>query len=798
MVWLCASTSQRAVRVALRAEGAAEVGAVRQAQRRIQHVEPQLPPAAGAERRDPAVPHVERRDRLLDDLHALPLQPLPLLGLQVVHRPAEGEQGHVVRVGARDETRLAGAALAVADHRDPPAARLVAVADGAVPHQAAPHRVRQVRQVGLHVDRARGEQHAPGLHPRGAPPPASSTVAAKPRRPASCAARHRAGQDAGAVPPEVVALARQDLRPRNAFGEEGDVVADRDPGGARLAGVHHREAPLEAREVEGRRQPRRTAADHQAVESAVVRPVHGPALTRCPPTRTQRPAAGRSARTARGRRPPRPAHRKGAPPPMPPSPAYRPSTRHAELGEGFFDVVDARALPAPRPALPQPALGRARRARHADRRGVDRAFRPLRAAARQLRRSRWRCATTATSSACTTPTSATAAASSSPSCATLRDGRLLDLGTKGSGQTPWSRGGDGRLTLKGGVREVLATAMLEALGVQTSKTFSLIETGEALMRDDEPSPDALLRAGAAQPLAHPLRHLPAPRLPRGRGAAAPAARPRDPAPTCRKPGARTRRRRAAAFLEAVCRRAARMGAQWMAAGFVHGVLNTDNMNITGESFDYGPWRFLPTYDPDFTAAYFDHSGLYAFGRQPEALFWNLARLGRVPAAAGRASRAGGRARRLRARAAPGVRRGRAAPARPGAARTRRGRARWSGRFFAFLRDSQAPFEQVFFDWRGGHGERGARGARAPRPRTTPRRPSRPCARPWQASRRRRTPAGPPLFRAARALHDADRGGRGDLGADRRSRRLVRLPRQAGRDRRDGRSLRHRAPAPPPP
>src|SRR4029079_10752196 len=68
------------------------------------------------------------------------------------------------------------------------------------------------------------------------------------------------------------------------------------------------------------------------------------------------------------------------------------------------------------------------------------------------------------------------------------DARLLDLGTKGSGRTPWSRGGDGRLTLKGGVREVLATEMREALGVYTSKTFSLFETGEPLNRGDEPSP----------------------------------------------------------------------------------------------------------------------------------------------------------------------------------------------------------------------------------------------------------------------------------------------------------------------
>jgi uncharacterized protein YdiU (UPF0061 family) len=64
----------------------------------------------------------------------------------------------------------------------------------------------------------------------------------------------------------------------------------------------------------------------------------------------------------------------------------------------------------------------------------------------------------------------------------------------------------------------------------------------------------------------------------------------------------------------------------MVAGFVHGVLNTDNMNVSGESFDYGPWRWLPRWDPAFTAAYFDHSGLYAFGRQPEALLWNCGQL----------------------------------------------------------------------------------------------------------------------------------------------------------------------------
>ncbi|MEO1488782.1 MAG: protein adenylyltransferase SelO family protein, partial [Pseudomonadota bacterium] len=80
------------------------------------------------------------------------------------------------------------------------------------------------------------------------------------------------------------------------------------------------------------------------------------------------------------------------------------------------------------------------------------------------------------------------------------------------------------------------------------------------------------------------------------------------------------------LMHQVVERMADLAASYMVAGFVHGVLNTDNMNITGESFDYGPWRWLPKWDPSFTAAYFDHGGLYAFGRQPEALNWNCGQL----------------------------------------------------------------------------------------------------------------------------------------------------------------------------
>ena len=279
------------------------------------------------------------------------------------------------------------------------------------------------------------------------------------------------------------------------------------------------------------------------------------------------------------------------------------------------------------------------------------------------------------------------------------DGRLLDLGTKGSGRTPWSRMGDGRLTLKGGVREVLATSMLEALGVDTSKSLSLIETGEELERHDEPSPTrgsvlvrlshSHIRIGSFQRLSY-LRDTPS--LSRLLDYSLATYMP-EVAPA----GDNTR---AEKFLAEVARRVAVTGADWIAAGFVHGVLNSDNINVTGESFDYGPWLFLPTYDPAFTAAYFDEHGLYAFGRQPEALAFNLTRLAECLLPLG--EHAGLEAalngfwpafqhamwdailRRL------GL--------------VSRGETEDSElvvRIFAFLAESQIGYEQFWFDWRGG-------------------------------------------------------------------------------------------------
>ena len=281
----------------------------------------------------------------------------------------------------------------------------------------------------------------------------------------------------------------------------------------------------------------------------------------------------------------------------------------------------------------------------------------------------------------------------------LEDGRLLDLATKGSGRTPWSRTADGRLTLKGGVREILATEMLEALGVDTSKTFSLVETGEELMRGDEPSPTrssvlvrlshSHIRIGSFQRLLYLDEHQNIGRL------LDYTIRTYMPELWREDAG-----ERALAFLEEVCRHVAITGAGWMLAGFVHGVLNTDNINVTGESFDYGPWRFLPVLDPAFTAAYFDQTGLYAYGRQPDTLLWNLTRLAECLLPLADKSKLedvlrGFEPHFQRAFNAAMLRRLGLAPSgeEAGMALVR---SVWK-----FLIDTKMPFEQFFFDWYGG-------------------------------------------------------------------------------------------------
>lgn len=203
------------------------------------------------------------------------------------------------------------------------------------------------------------------------------------------------------------------------------------------------------------------------------------------------------------------------------------------------------------------------------------------------------------------------------------DGTLYDFGTKGSGTTPYSRGGDGMLTLKGGVREVLASEALHALGVNTSRAFSLVETGEALWRGDEPSPtrsavlvrfsQSHIRFGTFER----LEYLNRPDL---------IAKLLEHVIDIYYPEARLftdAQERYLHFYRELCDRVARLAAQWMSVGFCHAVLNTDNMSITGESFDYGPYAFMDGYDPRFTAAYFDYAGRYSYGNQPIICQMNL-------------------------------------------------------------------------------------------------------------------------------------------------------------------------------
>ncbi len=200
------------------------------------------------------------------------------------------------------------------------------------------------------------------------------------------------------------------------------------------------------------------------------------------------------------------------------------------------------------------------------------------------------------------------------------DGELYDFGTKGSGRTPYSRGGDGMLTLKGGIREVIAAEALHRMGVKTSRCLSVVETGLDLWRGDEPSPTrsavmvrfsrSHIRFGTFER----LHYLQRPDL---------IQKLLDHVIQYYYPHLVGQVDRYILFYRELVQRVAELAAQWMVAGFCHAVLNTDNMSITGESFDYGPFAFIPTYLPDFTAAYFDHYGRYSYANQPGICQMNL-------------------------------------------------------------------------------------------------------------------------------------------------------------------------------
>lgn len=200
-----------------------------------------------------------------------------------------------------------------------------------------------------------------------------------------------------------------------------------------------------------------------------------------------------------------------------------------------------------------------------------------------------------------------------------RDGIVRDLQLKGAGPTPFSRNGDGRAVIGPMLREYLISEAMHALGVPTTRSLAVVATGERVYRD-EVLPGAVLtrvaqshiRVGTFQyfaaqgdrdALQHLLEYVIARHYPAARAAASPAL----------------------AVLQEVSQRQVALITEWMLLGFIHGVMNTDNMALSGETIDYGPCAFMDEYDPKTVFSSIDHGGRYAYTNQPAIAQWNLAR-----------------------------------------------------------------------------------------------------------------------------------------------------------------------------
>ncbi|MBI5258192.1 MAG: YdiU family protein [Burkholderiales bacterium] len=201
-----------------------------------------------------------------------------------------------------------------------------------------------------------------------------------------------------------------------------------------------------------------------------------------------------------------------------------------------------------------------------------------------------------------------------------RSGHRRDIAFKGSGRTPFSRGGDGKAAVGPMLREVLIGEAMHALGIPTTRALAVVATGEPVFRE-QPLPGAVLTRVAASHLRVGTFEYFAARGEREKlhQLAAYALARHDPQRLA-APG------RALALLQAVAERQATLVAQWLNVGFIHGVMNTDNMAISGETIDYGPCAFLEAYDPAAVFSSIDHGGRYAYANQPHIARWNLARL----------------------------------------------------------------------------------------------------------------------------------------------------------------------------
>jgi uncharacterized protein YdiU (UPF0061 family) len=201
-----------------------------------------------------------------------------------------------------------------------------------------------------------------------------------------------------------------------------------------------------------------------------------------------------------------------------------------------------------------------------------------------------------------------------------RDGVRRDIQLKGSGRTPFSRNGDGRAALGPMLREYLISEAMHALGVPTTRSLAVVTTGEQVVREDLLPGAVLTRVAASHIRVGTFEYFAA------RGDREAVSQLLDYVITRHYPEARGADVPALAVLEAVTQRQAALIADWMSVGFIHGVMNTDNMAISGETIDYGPCAFMDKYDTNTVFSSIDHGGRYAYGNQPAIAQWNLARL----------------------------------------------------------------------------------------------------------------------------------------------------------------------------
>jgi uncharacterized protein YdiU (UPF0061 family) len=200
------------------------------------------------------------------------------------------------------------------------------------------------------------------------------------------------------------------------------------------------------------------------------------------------------------------------------------------------------------------------------------------------------------------------------------DGRLVDVQFKGSGRTRFSRGGDGRAALGPMLREYVVSEAMAALGVPTTRSLAVVTTGEPVYRASALRGAVLTRVAASHIRVGTFEYATRRDEPTLRALA-------DYAIARHYPELTAAPRKYLEFFRAVTDRQASLIARWQLVGFVHGVMNTDNMAVSGETIDYGPCAFMNVYDPQTVFSSIDHAGRYAYGNQPGIAQWNLARLG---------------------------------------------------------------------------------------------------------------------------------------------------------------------------